>query len=135
MATHQVTCQEDRDDEMQRARRTVVKIKAALEAIWLLSDEMLDAHRYDVPLYTRICAVMAQAVQAQRLLIEAFDYYLARCAEAGLSVREAAAAWERYTAPMFEAELVEEGVYGAALLDRIDFQILLPLGLAPHAGG
>jgi hypothetical protein len=62
----------------------------------------------DTPtMFGRVLRHLSQAMQAAQTLIEAYDYYLARCLEAGIGPEDAAAAWDIHSSEAFEAELVE----------------------------
>ena len=75
---------------------------------------------------------LSTAISTARILVEAYDYYLARCIEAGISPEDAAAAWNIHSSEPFEAEVVEAESYGPNAMRMIDEHILAKLGIAPY---
>jgi len=66
-----------------------------------------------------------------RILLEAYDYFLARCQEGGITLEQEEAAWQVHSSAAFEAELIEAESYGPNAIHMIDEQILTHLGLPP----
>ena len=67
-----------------------------------------------------------------RILLEAYDCFLARCQEGGITLEQEEAAWQVHSSAAFEAELIEAESYGPNAMHLIDEQILTHLGLPPH---
>jgi len=132
MHTKQIWRQEDREDSMAAARRTVIKATTTLAGFWALYEADLEGVRYKTPIYDRALKPLTDALNAARTLLEAYDYFLARCAEAGLTAVQAHAAWEAQSSPAWEAELVDAESYGPNALRLVDEHILSHLGIVPH---
>jgi hypothetical protein len=96
-------------------------------------DIQVDVTRQEGIFYQRVLGFLSGALYHTRTLLEAYDYYLARCAEAGLTAEQAHTAWQIHSSPEFEAEIVEAESYGPNALRMIDEQVLRPLGIGPHA--
>ena len=84
------------------------------------------------PSSIRVLRPLHEALWHTRILLDAYDYFLARCQEAGLTLEQAEAAWQVHSSPAFEAELVTGESYGPNALRMVDEQILAHLGLPPH---
>jgi len=126
--------QEDRETPMERARRASLTASAALASMWGIHDALLDTtgYRDDVAFYDRVFGSLTSALTTARTLLEAYEYFLARCAEAGLTPEQAHTSWQVHSSPAFEAELVNAEEFGPNALGMIDRQILRPMGLQPH---
>jgi hypothetical protein len=134
-ATKIIWKQEDRESPADQARRAIHQAEAALESVWSIWDAQLDvlAHRPDLPkMCGRTITALWTAIQTAQTLVEGYDYYLARCAEAGISPEDAAAAWNMHSSEAFEAELVEAESCGPNALRMIDETILARLGVPPQ---
>ncbi len=132
--------QKGRETPLERARRGVIRAQGALEVVMqLLEDEMMSPLWRDNPhaFFGRVLQPLFTAHAWASTLIEAYDYYLARCAEAGIPAERAHAVWEEYSTPAFEAEVVEvyDLGYFPNIMQRIDEQILVHLGVGPHDNG
>ena len=66
-----------------------------------------------------------------RILLEAYDYFLARCQDGGITLEQEEAVWQVHSSAAFEAELIEAESYGPNAIHMIDEQILTHLGLPP----
>ena len=66
-----------------------------------------------------------------RILLEAYDCFLARCQDGGITLEQEEAAWEVHSSAAFAAELIEAESYGPHAMHMIDEQILTHLGLPP----
>jgi hypothetical protein len=135
MATHHIWSQKDRETPMQRARREVVTALGALRSMQAIFEEALEElYRHNDPstLYGRVLQPLSERINEATTLLEAYDYFLARCAEASLPPERATAAWEAQTSPAWEAAVLEAESYGPNALRMVDTQILAALGLPPH---
>jgi hypothetical protein len=135
MTTKHIWSQRDRETPMEQTRRDVVTAVAALRHLRAVFEESLEGlYRHQDPsaLFARALQPLSEQLNATTTLVEAYDYYLARCAEAGLTPERATAAWEAQTSPAWEAEVVEAEAYGPNALPMVDAQILAALGLPPH---
>jgi hypothetical protein len=131
--TKQIWRQEDRESPMERARRESLTASAALVSMWGIYDALIDTTGYnDVAFYDRVFTSLTSTLTTTRTLLEAYEYFLARCGEAGLSPEQAHTSWQVHSSPAFEAELVHAEEFGPNALGMIDRQILRPMGLQPH---
>ena len=125
--------QADRESPMEQARRASLAASTALESMYAIYDALLDTAGYeDSAFYTRVLGEASSALLKARTLLEAFEYFLARCSEAGLTPEQAHAAWHIHSSPAFEAELVEAEALGPNAMGMIDRQVLAKMGLKPH---
>lgn len=135
MTTKHIWSQKDRETPMEQARREVLTAVAALRHLRAVFEESLDGlYRHNAPstLYARALQPLSERLNDASTLLDAYDYYLARCAEAGLTPERATAAWEAQSTPAWEAEVVEAESYGPNAMHMVDEQILAALGLPPH---
>lgn len=133
MTTKHIWRQQDRETPMQQARRTILQAEASLHALWGVYDADLDDLRYRGPaMFQRTLADLATVLNATRTLFEAYDYFLARCAEAGMTPEAAHTAWDEHSTEEFEAEMVEAERAGPNAMRMIDETILARLGIPPH---
>src|SRR5712691_11474922 len=131
--TKHIWRQADRETPMEQARRASLAASAALSSMWGIHDALLDSAGYDeVAFYKRVFRELVTTLSTTRTLLEAYEYFLARCAEAGLSPEQAHTSWQVHSSPAFEAELVEAEALGPNAMGMIDRQILRPMGLKPH---
>jgi hypothetical protein len=134
MATEHIWSQPDRETPMQRARRDVITAVGAVESMRALFEDAL-ASLYrpsETTLYARALQPLSAQISRALTLLEAYDYYLARCAEAGLTPAHAQAAWEAQSSAAWEAALVEGESHAPNALAMVDTQSLVALGLPPH---
>jgi hypothetical protein len=128
--------QADREAPLPRARRGVQAMTTVLQGAYAIYEDQIGLRvglsPHEVPFYARTLAPVTTALWAARTLFEAYDYYLARCEEAGLSLDDAHAAWQVHSSPAFEAELVEAEADGPNAMGMIDRQVLAKMGIAPH---
>jgi hypothetical protein len=124
--------QADREPPMLRARRDVLTALAQVRGMEGVYEDTLERLQQEPVFYKRVLAPLHEALWHTRILLEAYDYFLARCQEAGLSLDQAEAAWQVHSSAAFEAELIEAESYGPNALHMVDAQILAKLGLAPH---
>jgi hypothetical protein len=117
---------------MQRARRDILTALAQVEGMARLYEDTLERLAQEPVFYQRVLTPLHELLWQTRHLLEAYDYFLARCLEAGITRDQAEAAWQVHSSPAFEAELVEAESYGPNILHMIDTQILCHLGLAPY---
>jgi hypothetical protein len=117
---------------MPRARRDLLTALAQVRAMESLYEDTLERLRQAPVFYQRVLTSLHETLWHTRTLLEAYDYFLARCAEAGFTPEQAEAAWQVHSSPAFEAELIEAESYGPNALPMVDEQILAKLGLAPH---
>ena len=134
MTTKQIWSQKDRETPMEQARREVLTAVAALRHLRAVFEESVDSmySRSDRTLYARALQPLSESLSDASILLEAYDYYLARCAEAGLTPERATAAWEAQSSPGWEAEVIEAEAVGPNAMHMVDAQILAALGLPPH---
>jgi hypothetical protein len=119
---------------MERARRESLTVLATVTGMTDLYDGQLEAISAQPAIfYERVLGYLQRALYDTRTLVEAYDYYLARCAEAGVTPDQAHAAWQVHSSPDFEGELGAAEAYGPNAMRMIDEQILAKLGIAPHA--
>jgi hypothetical protein len=120
---------------MERARRDILTALAGVTGMEALYDDHLERLQLqqEPVLYARALKPLHELLWHTRTLLEAYDYFLARCQDAGLSVEQAQAAWQVHSSPAFEAEMIEAESYGPNAMRMIDEQILHHLGLPPHA--
>jgi hypothetical protein len=98
-----------------------------------MKDAELDRLRsHHVKMFPRVIDELGDALHAALTLVRAYDYYIARCTEAGIPPKDAAVAWNIHSSEAFERELVEAESYGPNALRLVDTQILAKLGIAPH---
>jgi hypothetical protein len=128
--------QADRETPTDKERRTLHQAEAALEVLWAIWDTQLDTlyHRDAPKMFGRVLKQLNAAIHAAQTLVEAYDYYQARCAEAGITPEDAAAAWDMHSTEAFEAELVDAESVGPNAMRMIDEKILATLGIPPHQG-
>jgi hypothetical protein len=117
---------------MLKARRDILTALAQLRGMESLCDDTLERLQQQPVFYKRVLTPLLEALWHTRILLDAYDYFLARCQEAGLTPDQAEAAWQVHSSPAFEAELIEAESYGPNALRMIDEQILAKLGLKPH---
>jgi hypothetical protein len=87
--------QAERETPMEQERRAVLQAEAAVKALWAIYDAELETLRHRAPrMFGRVPARLSGALTQAQTLLETYDYFLARYAEAGLSPEDAAAAWE-----------------------------------------
>jgi hypothetical protein len=127
--------QSDREAPLPRARREVQALTTVLQGAYAMYEDQVGLSSHEVPFYARTLAPVTTALTAAQTLLRAYDYYLARCQEAGRSLDEAQAAWQVHSSPAFEAEIVEAESYGPNAMDMIDREVLAKMGIAPHADG
>ena len=132
MPTNTIWSQEDRETPMLRARRTLLTTLASVTAMEAIYDRHVERTQQEPVFYERVLIPLQTALWHTRTLLEAHDYSLARCLEAGVSLDHAHAAWQVHSSPTFEAELIEAESYGPNAMHMIDEQILRHLGLPPH---
>ena len=132
MPTKIIWHQKDREDAPTRARRTLIEAEAALSAMWDLYDGRLEHLTASGPaLLTRALKPLSEALLRARTLVDAYDYYVTRCLEAGLTPEQAHAGWDEWSSEDFEADLVEAESYGPNAIAMIDETILARLGIVP----
>jgi hypothetical protein len=124
--------QADREFESQKARRDLLTALAQVRSMESLYEDTLERLQQAPVFYTRVLRPLHEALWHTRILLDAYDYFLARCQEAGLTLEQAEAAWQVHSSPAFEAELVMGESYGPNALRMVDEQILSHLGLPPH---
>jgi hypothetical protein len=124
--------QADRETPMLRARRDLLTTLATVTGMDAMYDAQVERIQQQPVFYDRVLKPLATTLWHTRILLEAYDYFLARCQEAGISLDQAQAAWQVHSSPAFEAELIEAESYGPNAMHMIDTQILCHLGLAPH---
>ena len=124
--------QADRESPMGRARRDIVTALSQVRGMESLYEDHLERLQQQPVFYQRVLTPLHDALWHTRTLLEAYDYFLARCGEAGVSLDQADAAWQVHSSPAFEAELIEAESYGPNALHMVDEQILAALGLPPH---
>jgi hypothetical protein len=136
MSSRTLWHQSDRETPADQARRTIHQAEAALQALWAVFDAQLDpvAHQDAPKMFGRTLTALGAALQAAQTLVGAYDYFLARCLEAGMSPADAAAAWDMHSSEAFEAEIVEAEAVGPNALRMIDDRLLARLGIAPQRG-
>ena len=135
MTTKHVWNQTDRESPMEQARRQVMTAAATLRHMRALFEESLDAlYRHDdqSTLYGRALQPLSEHLNRATILVDAYEYHLARCAEAGLTPTHAASAWEASSSTGWEAEMIRAEDFGPNVLYNVDKQILAKLGLPPH---
>jgi hypothetical protein len=124
--------QADRETPQERERRTILQAQGLLAAMQHICDEGLDGVWHRAPkLFERLGHTLQDALTAARVWLEAYDYFQARCAEAGMSPEDAAAAWDLHVTPEFERELVEAEGYGPNAIRMLDETVLRTLQIAP----
>lgn len=130
MTTKHIWSQTDRETPMEQSRRKVVTALAGLRHMRAVFAEALD-ELYRVndlsTLYGRALHPLSERLNDATILLEAYDYHLARCAEAGLAPTHAAAAWEAQSSPAWEADVIEAESYGPNVLYNVDKQNLQSL--------
>jgi hypothetical protein len=124
--------QADREPPLLRARRDILTALAQVRGMESLYEDTLERLQQEPIFYQRVLKPLHATLWHTRILLEAYDYFLARCLEAGISLDQAEAAWQIHSSPAFEAELVEAESYGPNAMHMIDTQVLCHLGLAPH---
>jgi hypothetical protein len=124
--------QEDREDGMTLARRRVLKTLATVESMAHIANTAFHPTRTTDVFYHRTEQPLRDAIWHASVLLRAYDYYLARCQEGGITLAAAEAAWQGHASPAFETALLEEEPWSPNVLHRIDEQILTHLGLPPH---
>jgi len=117
---------------MLKARRDILTALAQLRGMESLYDDTLERLQQQPVFYKRVLTPLHEALWHTRILLDAYDYFLARCQEAGLTPDQAEAAWQVHSSPAFEAELIEAESYGPNALPMVDTQLLAKLGLKPH---
>jgi hypothetical protein len=132
MQTSTIWSQEDRETPMARARRVVLTTLASVKAMEAIYDQQNERTQQEPVFYERVLAPLHTTLWHTRILLEAYDYFLARCQEANVTLDQAHAAWQVHSTPAFEAELVEAESYGPNAMHMIDEQILCHLGLPPY---
>jgi hypothetical protein len=85
-STKHVWHQEDREDVITLARRRVLMTLAAVEAMSHIADGSLDDLRHKMVFYQRALAPLQAAISQARTLLDAYDYFLARCQEGGITL-------------------------------------------------
>jgi hypothetical protein len=125
--------QKDREAGITLARRRVLMTLATVESMGHIADGAFHPTRTTDVFYPRAEYPLRDAIWHARVLLQAYDYYLARCQEGGITLEQAEAAWQVHSSPAFEAELIEaEESFRANATHLIDEQILTHLGLPPH---
>jgi hypothetical protein len=124
--------QADREPPMLRARRDVLTMLATVNGMDAMYDAHLERIAQQPVFYERVLKPLATTLWHTRTLLEAYDYFLARCGEASITLDQAQAAWQVHSSEAFEAELIEAESYGPNAMRMIDEQILRHLGLGPH---
>jgi hypothetical protein len=132
MPTKTIWNQADRETGLAKARREVLMALASVRSLEAIHDAALEAVQQQPIFYARVLTPLAERLWHTRILLEAYDYFLARCQEAGVSLDQAQAAWQVHSSPEWEAELREAESYGPNAMGMIDEQILRHLGIAPH---
>jgi hypothetical protein len=84
-------------------------------------------------MFGRILGHLSTALLQGQTLLEAYDYFQVRCAEAGISPEDAAAAWDMHSSEAFEADIIEAESYGPNAMRMIDETILARLRIPPHS--
>jgi hypothetical protein len=125
--------QDDREEGLTLARRKALMTLATVTALCDIADESLSRVRQEPVFYKRALEPLSTAIGHARTLLDAYDYYLARCQEGGITLDQAEAAWQVHSSAAFEAEMIEAESYGPNAMHMIDAQILVHLGLPPHA--
>ena len=131
--TKHIWHQQDRESGLTLARRHVLTTLASVEAMYHMADGALEDRRRTPVFYQRALQPLLTAINQTQTLLEAYDYFLARCQEGGITLDQAEAAWQVHSSAAFEAELIEAESYGPNAMRMIDEQILVHLGLPPHA--
>jgi hypothetical protein len=124
--------QADRETGLVKARRDLLLALGAVDGLSALSDGHLDRLRHEPVFYARALTPLFEALSLTRILLEAYEYFLARCQEAGMSLDDAQAAWQVHSSPEFEGELLDAERYGPNAMAMIDQHILARLGIGPN---
>ena len=124
--------QVDRETGIVKARRDLLTTLACVNGMEDMYDAQLERIAQQPVFYERVLTPLTTMLWHTRILLEAYDYFLARCLEAGITLDQAQAAWQVHSSAAFEAELIEAESYGPNALHMIDAQILSHLGLGPH---
>jgi hypothetical protein len=124
--------QKDREDSMALARRRVLKTLATVESMGYIADTAFHPTRTTDVFYPSAEYPLREAIWHARVLLNAYDYYLARCQEGGIPLDQAETAWQVHASPAFEDELIEAEDSMASTMPLVDAQILSHLGLPPH---
>jgi len=134
MATKLTWHQEDLDTAPARTLRELHKAQSALEVAGDLVDNQLNPLRAEggPTMFTRALTQFETTLSAMETLTKAYEYYLVRCLEAGLSPAAAATAWNIHSSEAFEDELIEAERHGPNAMQMIDISILRILGIPPH---
>jgi hypothetical protein len=126
--------QADRDTPSEQERRSILQAEAAVKALWAIYDAELASLQQRAPkMFSRILGQLSTALNQAQTLLEAYDYYQVRCAEAGISPEDAAAAWDTHSSDAFEADIIEAESYGPNAMRMIDETILARLRIPPYS--
>ena len=124
--------QADRETPNQTAVRNIHQAEAVLRSLQgVLHEELADWHKHPMQMLGRVYEQVSTALNVALTLAEAYDYFLHRCLEAGMSAEDAQAAWNIHSSAAFEAEVVEAESYGPNAMRMIDATILSKLHIAP----
>src|SRR5262245_12476903 len=77
--------QEDREIGIAKARRDVLTTLATVSGMDAMYDAQLERIEQQPVFYERVLKPLTTALWHTRILVQAFDYFLARCQEAGVS--------------------------------------------------